>query len=178
MKPKGREFWNSVLSILFFLFFPGASHGIELSEVIAKLEELDYMRKNLASALIDMEEPVTAATFREVCAPVGKSMKEWAAQEKISARQVSERNRNPLNSPDETELNILSHFRDNPERLYVVNQLDGLKIYRRISITAGCTKCHGAKDERPLFIREGYPGDKAFGFKEGELRGIYSVSIE
>ncbi|MFO8099786.1 MAG: hypothetical protein R6T83_09240 [Salinibacter sp.] len=36
-------------------------------------------------------------------------------------------------------------------------------------LLAGC--------ERPDFVKEGYPDDRAYGFEPGDLRGIYAVFV-
>lgn len=53
----------------------------------------------------------------------------------------------------------------------------GTRYYRRIDVKASCLACHGAKGARPEFIKEKYPQDLAYNFKEGDLRGMYSVFI-
>lgn len=68
-------------------------------------------------------------------------------------------------------------------RIYIVqnetvSQKPGLRIYRRIDVRKNCLLCHGEKNRRPDFIKEKYPEDRAFDFKEGDLRGMYSVWIK
>jgi hypothetical protein len=43
-----------------------------------------------------------------------------------------------------------------------------------------CTACHGSAVEPALLahIRERYPEDRAVGFEEGDLRGLFWVVLE
>ena len=47
----------------------------------------------------------------------------------------------------------------------------------RITVREACLACHGAKAERPDFVKERYPEDRACGFEVGDLRGLYSVFV-
>ncbi|ACF14959.1 conserved hypothetical protein; putative signal peptide [Chloroherpeton thalassium ATCC 35110] len=58
---------------------------------------------------------------------------------------------------------------------------DTVSFYAPIKIPAAmCLKCHGAvgtevSEEDYKKVKELYPNDKAVGYKEGELRGIWSI---
>ena len=53
----------------------------------------------------------------------------------------------------------------------------GLAHARRITVQPSCLACHGPKDERPAFVKKDYPEDRAYGFEDGDLRGIYAVFV-
>ena len=53
----------------------------------------------------------------------------------------------------------------------------GFRYYRRIVVEPACLGCHGSRDNRPQFVKDGYPNDRAYNFDAGDLRGIYSVFI-
>lgn len=53
----------------------------------------------------------------------------------------------------------------------------GRVVRERITVDRACLACHGAKEERPAFVKENYPGDRAYGFEVGDLRGAYSVFV-
>ena len=60
---------------------------------------------------------------------------------------------------------------------------DNSKIFRFIKpILTGkvCLTCHGSEIEEGLAfrIKELYPNDRAIGFKLGEIRGAFSVTID
>jgi hypothetical protein len=44
-------------------------------------------------------------------------------------------------------------------------------------VQPSCLACHGPKDERPAFVKKDYPEDRAYGFEDGDLRGIYAVFV-
>ena len=53
----------------------------------------------------------------------------------------------------------------------------GFRYYRRIIVEGSCLACHGARESRPQFVKDGYPDDRAYNFEAGDLRGVYSVFI-
>ena len=94
---------------------------------------------------------------------------------------VSDRPRNPANLADENELAAIAWFRSNPEateRMATVRDANGEKqmLYAApIWIEASCLKCHGAPDDAPESIRDGYA--EAYGYKVGDLRGLVSIKV-
>ncbi len=71
--------------------------------------------------------------------------------------------------------------KDAPRSVSGIKTIEGRGYYRYsapIYVEKACLACHGAKDKRPAFIVKKYPEDKAYGFKEGDLRGIISVTFE
>jgi hypothetical protein len=59
----------------------------------------------------------------------------------------------------------------------VVDLGDRVGVLRPIPMAAVCTQCHGRAEriapEVAGVIREAYPGDRAVGFEEGDLRGFF-----
>ena len=49
-------------------------------------------------------------------------------------------------------------------------------VTRPIYMERACLSCHGDRDKRPDFIIKKYPEDRAYGFKDGDLRGIITVT--
>lgn len=105
--------------------------------------------------------------------------------------RTSLRVRNPANVPDAWEEKVLRDFEkrkaagEDPARLEyaeIVNQ-SGKSTFRymkAIVIPAGapCLACHGRELDASVAgkLRERYPNDRATGFREGDLRGAFSVS--
>ncbi|HIQ50770.1 MAG TPA: EAL domain-containing protein [Nautiliaceae bacterium] len=102
-------------------------------------------------------------------------------------RQVSDQYRNPLDKPTQKELEAINFFKKhkNIDELWEVHLGDEMfnkkHIFyaRKLIIEKSCLKCHGVplKDvPEDLYkkIVEIY-GDKAFNYKEGEVRGIVSI---
>ena len=105
--------------------------------------------------------------------------------EQFYIKQTSTKYRNPLNQPNENELRMIKEIEDQdlPE-FWEIGTHENVKsiLYSlRLKVAKGCLKCHGepGKDvPDALYNRlvNDY-GDKAFNFKEGDLRGIISVAI-
>lgn len=144
------------------------------------IQSLDAMRSGLAKG-IDMDN-VDAGTFAQVCKPVGKRAMEIGKTNGWTVRQVAVKYRNPANKADDQAAALFADFEANPamDSLWLQTSLDGKtgwRYLRRITVEPACLACHGAEDQRPAFIQTGYPEDEAFGFNEGDLRGLYSVFV-
>ncbi len=142
--------------------------------------EITRMRSERARDVINSETEITPAIFKEVCGKVGKRAKEIAKENGFRIRHAAVKNRNPKNAATEDELKIIEGLvvdASLKESTGTV-MLGGEEYYRYtapIYVEKACLACHGDKDKRPAFIKEKYPDDKAYGFKEGDLRGIISV---
>lgn len=94
---------------------------------------------------------------------------------------VSERARNPANQADADQMEAIRHFRAQPqarERLTAHVDAQGRRFYQYATPTwteAYCLHCHGRPEDAPAAIRQRY--DLAYGYREGELRGILSVRL-
>jgi cytochrome c len=103
-------------------------------------------------------------------------------------RRVSDKPRNPKDAMDEEEQKVFAIFKakaqmPNAELKPIVVQHDDGTVgyYAPIKISMPtCLKCHGevgkdikAEDYKVLKLL--YPNDVAVGYKEGELRGMFSI---
>jgi hypothetical protein len=109
-------------------------------------------------------------------------MKEAAAANGWQVRQIALKYRNPSNAPDAEGARALAQFaRDTTLQAIVLQtrakDVAGTRYLRRITVQPACLMCHGAKASRPAFVTTEYPGDLAYGFRAGDLRGAYSVFI-
>ena len=98
--------------------------------------------------------------------------------------------RNPANAPDNWELAVLKQFEarktqgepaDKLEFFAVIDDDQGQKTFRymkAIPTAALCLNCHGEniKPEVDAKLKELYPNDQARGFKEGDLRGAFTLA--
>lgn len=166
----------------FFLLSP-ISVKAEATEIFSKLQSLNQMRESLASTL-DGKSPseINEDTFKVVCMPVGKELKRWAEEKGYQVRQISHKNRNPNHGLKAHEEKIYQKFLEDPqlnESQVEVSEKDlqGHLYYARINVVQSCLHCHGEKKSRPEFIQTKYQNDKAYGFKSGDLRGLYSVFV-
>lgn len=101
-------------------------------------------------------------------------------------KQTSLRLRNPANAPDEWERKVLKKLQSSgySKGVGFGETLETEKIYRYmkpIYAERACLECHGEKDKIKTAIRQflerKYPGDEAFGYKEGDIRGGISIII-
>ncbi|MCC5937762.1 MAG: DUF3365 domain-containing protein [Lunatimonas sp.] len=115
---------------------------------------------------------------------------EVADKHQVAVKRVSLKNRNPANAPNEMETNLLEAYAYNVEQglenqpnIQKVDNGEVLLYTKAIVIPGGiCLQCHGdpnAEIEAATLakINEKYPQDKATGYKAGELRGMWSISI-
>lgn len=100
----------------------------------------------------------------------------------------SHRLRNPNNAPDEYTSAIIADFLARAEagepvaelaRAEIVDQ-DGQRVFRMTkAIPTGkvCVTCHGGTvpAEVEASLAEYYPDDQARGFKEGDMRGVFTL---
>lgn len=102
-------------------------------------------------------------------------------------KRVSDKNRNPDNAANEAELayieNAKNQLADNQKIKPQIKEEDGKWVgYYPILTNAMCLQCHGNADqvnkEALAKIEAHYPKDKALGYSENEVRGIWVIKIE
>ena len=117
--------------------------------------------------------------------PITDSM---ASAHKAYIKRVTDKPRNPKNKANAAELQYLENFKKqvaagdevNP---IVVDMGTETEFYYPIVTNSMCLKCHGTpgKELETLTlskIKELYPADKATGYGENEVRGIWSIRFE
>lgn len=97
-------------------------------------------------------------------------------------RQVSQRFRNPQNSPDSYEEQVLSIFTDSEikERYEIIRQEDKEQLRYLLPMRAeeSCLVCHGSFEAAPSFVQQRFPkGHPSYNYKQGEIIGAISVSV-
>lgn len=105
----------------------------------------------------------------------------------VVIRRTAQKYRNPSNAPDSIEKVIFRHYDSlsgNKQPLqHVVMPLGGkVHYFKPIILQPMCRNCHGAigSDIQPGtmgLIKRSYPSDRATGFSDGDLRGIWHVSF-
>jgi cytochrome c553 len=103
-------------------------------------------------------------------------------------KRVSDKPRNPNNLANQEELAQIYFFKSQlaaKNEIEPVTSLDGnnVQFYYPIITNGMCLQCHGEKSKQ---IKEGsldklaelYPSDKATGYGENEVRGIWSIVFE
>ena len=110
------------------------------------------------------------------------------ASEDIIVKRTSGKLRNQVNAPDSMEQRILALYlslKSNKKELKPVIEKDDAgnqHYFKPIIIQAMCLNCHGDKNTQiqPAAwqaIQIKYPSDAAWGYKEGDLRGIWHVKF-
>lgn len=104
-----------------------------------------------------------------------------------SVKRVSDRNRNPDNKASEAETEYIEQQKQrllNGEKTTPKLFEDGDKMtgYYTIETNKMCLQCHGRKDkditpETYAEISRLYPEDKATGYSENEVRGIWVITM-
>ncbi len=128
-----------------------------------------------------------------VCASVAQNIARRHEQQGWRVRRVSEKVRNPADTPDAEELVVLRAWQDahtagrltpTTERQEIVTAGGRRYIhYMKPIFIAGpvCLQCHGARDKLAPDVadalKELYPNDQATGYAIGDLRGAISVKI-
>jgi hypothetical protein len=128
----------------------------------------------------------------QVCAKVAQSLtREVGREQGVQIRRVSLKNRNPRNAPDGWERQVLQRWERELQAGKQIGEVAqwrterGQRVYRYMRpITIAmplCLECHGdpktIKPEVRRLIRQNYPNDKATGYKLGDLRGAFSITI-
>jgi hypothetical protein len=109
-----------------------------------------------------------------------------SSKEGLKIGRTSLKVRNPANAPDAWELETLQLFEQrkaagespaNLERTATVGS--EFRYMKAIAIPEGapCLACHGEAIDAAVAtrLRELYPSDKATGYKQGELRGAFTI---
>lgn len=102
-----------------------------------------------------------------------------------SIKRVSDKNRNPKNIANIEELYYIAQFKKELASKKVIKPItiekgNKIQFYYPIETNTMCLKCHG-KQIRPEVskqIMKLYPKDLAVGYKEDELRGIWSITFD
>lgn len=103
-------------------------------------------------------------------------------------KRVSDKPRNPNNKANQEELAQIDYFKSelkaqNKIIPVTIEKNNNVQFYYPIITNGMCLQCHGVKNEQ---IKEStidklaklYPTDKATGYKENEVRGIWSIVFE
>lgn len=102
----------------------------------------------------------------------------------VSIKRASDKYRNILNKPTDRELEIIKQFKQlNTEKKEIKPVVEIGKdakkhFYAPIKINQKCLGCHGqVSPKTDSIISIHYPNDLAQGYKEGDLRGIWSITF-
>ncbi|MEG9328423.1 DUF3365 domain-containing protein [Salinimicrobium catena] len=104
-----------------------------------------------------------------------------------SVQRVSDRNRNPVNSANSEEKAIIEVFKremsagKDPQPVLKMKR-DSVGFYYPLVTITLCLQCHGKQEEMEFEVKEKilklYPQDKATGYSENEVRGIWKIAFK
>jgi hypothetical protein len=102
----------------------------------------------------------------------------------VDIKRTSLKFRNPLNKPTDREVEILNQYaleKENGQIMQAIidDEAERKTFYAPIIMQAQCIKCHGAKSNISIYnsIVKLYPNDLATDYKQGDLRGMWSISF-
>lgn len=131
--------------------------------------------------------PTEAIPFCNVEAmPLTKQLSE---EFNVTIKRTSDKLRNQENKPSERELEIISNYHkliSEKKEITPIVEVDSNNkkhYYAPIRLKANCLACHGKVEEfvsvkTDSIIKSLYPNDKAIGYSEGDLRGIWSIEFK
>lgn len=180
-----------VAAIALVLNSPGAAYAqgnlhvnsAELGKAVQEIEALDGLRSGLAATLEGQSEEPTIQTMKEVCKPVGRRAMEISQENHWQVKQIASKYRNPSHAPDNLHaVQALARFEQDKDLIgfwdrETIDRQEGTRYYRRINVEQSCLACHGLQNNRPQFVKDNYPQDRAYDFNVGDLRGMYAVFI-
>ncbi|MGB7785821.1 MAG: DUF3365 domain-containing protein [Salinimicrobium sp.] len=112
--------------------------------------------------------------------------KEVALKEGASIQRVSDKNRNPKNLASKKEKILINQFRRDiawghqPEPV-VIDEEDSVRFYYPLVTNELCLQCHGRVQDMDPKVQQKvlqlYPQDKAVGYSENQVRGLWKIGI-
>lgn len=171
----------------------GCANGLESSETLpqnsvdtAKLDSLiGVVQMELIGKLSGAIEAHGIASAAEFCSNQAQQLTDSLSRILgYSIRRVSDKHRNPKNSADTYDLEVMQAFRMSAKEgsmsVAQWNETDR-KYYKPIVLGMPlCLKCHGSVNERDALayevIRKNYPADLAIDYALGDLRGMWVVA--
>lgn len=184
----------------FVLFFVFISFIVACSKSLSEKEIQTYrdQGKEIAQATqhtlgSNLTQKMKAGGVKEAipfCNTMAYPLTEKMAKKyKAEIKRTSHKIRNEKNKPSEEELNIIKNYQKdlidhqglNP--IVTIDKSGQPHFYAPIILEKKCLNCHGTigkelSKQTDSLIKSLYPSDLATGFKEGELRGIWSITFK
>lgn len=99
------------------------------------------------------------------------------SQSPAKFRMTSHNVMNPNNAPDAFEQRALEAIRKGNLPQYSEHGKDVYRFASPVVHVASCISCHGDPAKAPQDVLEVYGSERGFGFKEGDLAGVISVTL-
>jgi len=177
----------------------GNGNGMNKQQAEVNFETLPYGKRGLKYALatkavlgknligtIQKKGTLEALEFcNEKAYPLTDSM---SVVHNAIIRRVSDKPRNAANQANMIELAHINSFKNDVKNNItptpIVDQMDdSVNVYYPITTNTMCLQCHGKpnNDIDPKTVdalRRLYPNDKAIGYENNQVRGIWSIAFE
>lgn len=165
---------------------PEVTAEVKVSRAVA--QQFGATLKEALQQAVNHGGPVSGIT---VCHDqAGQIAEKWSQEKGMLVGRTSLKIRNPENAPDNWESAVLKQFEarkaqgepaDKLEFSAVIPDDQDQRTFRymkAIPTVSLCLTCHGENipSEVDTKLKELYPNDKARGFKEGELRGAFTIA--
>ncbi|MDZ7660434.1 DUF3365 domain-containing protein [Fodinibius sp.] len=169
-------------------------------------EQTDNKLAYDTTVVVNEGQKIAKATFQTLSSNLQKAMQEGgveyalefcnveampltdslSAHHDVSIRRASHKPRNPYNTADSLEAEVIKQYikkLESGDKLQPVTYADENRItfHAPITITNSlCLNCHGKVNEdiskeNLATIQELYPKDQATGFSMGDLRGVWTI---
>ncbi|XOF34592.1 MAG: EAL domain-containing protein [Candidatus Electrothrix sp. YB6] len=181
---------------IFFAIFMAFKMSEEYSNLAQIEEKIYYEDAKILQHFIEAYRSVYQQTFVEdhisvnagnarllPAMAISSISEEFAAVtgNQITVNTVTDRPRNRKNMADSAEQKAIRFFKENPSEKEYFKKIgsDDEQYFFYASpllIEKMCLQCHGAKEEVLPEIADKY--STAFGYKEGDLRGVLSIKIK
>jgi hypothetical protein len=161
----------------------------EVMESRAAIKQLGGTLKGELQAAMKKGGPTEAIKVCNTVAPAIAA--DISEKNGFDVARTSLKPRNAGNAPDAWETKVLQSFEDrkaageNPGKMEFseVVDMNGKKTFRYMkAIPTGkvCLNCHGTEIKPGVLeqVNAMYPEDKAIGFKEGDIRGAFTIIRE
>lgn len=157
----------------------------QLAEAEVAIEGIqNVLKQELATAMSNGGAVAAMKVCHEKAPQIAQK---HSSMQGLELRQTSLRWRNPANAPTAEEQTVLFEF----ERMKIEGQplsslkativtQEGLRYIKAIPMKGLCATCHGSNVDPTLYqtIKAYYPEDHAVGFKDGDIRGAFSILLK
>ena len=138
------------------------------------------LKKALGSKLMASIQEGGPEAAVELCALEALPLTSQIAREQgLELSRITDRPRNPQNGATPEELALLMRMQEDlkDNRLQAIYRL-GEVAYHPLEVQPLCLICHGGEIGPDLAqtLKEKYPGDRATGYKMGQIRGAIKIS--
>lgn len=156
------------------------SETIKKGKTIAKAT-FNALSSELKKAMSSGGVPAAAKYCNVAAMPITDSL---SMKHHVAIKRTTNKLRNQNNKPTTLESQIFSQYEEKKaagQKLGpIVKMIDGMDVfYAPILMKGLCLTCHGDAKTIPDYdvIKKLYPNDQATGYKEGDLRGMWSISF-